>query len=123
MRRIRSLVFLAFFVLPICTSPSTYRIDIAPQTNNDIYEVELNVSVTFNVTGYEKKVAETAETKVAIDKLWWNFDKDILIKVNSTADSITLKANKAGSCNLTAIAMIKNQKCSKIITVLVKDKN
>ena len=122
MRRLNSLVLLAMFVLPICTSPITYRIDIAPKDNNDTYIVELNTTVTFNVTGYEKNEETTAEVEVQIDKLWWNFDKEILAKVNSSSSSITLKATKPGASNLTAIGMVKNQSCTKTITILVKDR-
>lgn len=117
-----SLVLLTMFVLPICTSPSTYRVDIVPKTNNNIWEMELNTTATFNVIGYEKKEGETAETEVKIEKLWWKFDKEVLTKTNSTANSITLKAIKSGVSKLTAIGMVKNQSCTKTITILVRDK-
>lgn len=121
MQRLKSLILLAIFALPICTSEATYRIDITPKTDNAIFETELNTSVTFNVTGYEKKADAATEAQVKIDKLWWNFDKEILSKVNSGPSAITLKAVKSGASKLTAIAMIKNHNCTKTVTLLIKD--
>jgi hypothetical protein len=109
------------FALPVCISPATYRIDITPQAANDIFGMELNATATFKVTAYEKKEDATIETEVNLDKLWWNFDKQILLKVNSTSTSVTLKATKSGVSKLTATAMIQNHSCTKTITILVRE--
>lgn len=121
MRSIKSLVALGIFILPLCTQPVTYRIDITPRDSNDLFEMEVNTTVTFNVVAYKEEEDATTETEVAIDKLWWNFDKSTLTKISSSLNSITLKATKSGISNLTAIAMLKNQNCAKTITILVKE--
>lgn len=123
MRKINPLLLLTIFAIPICTATSvTYRIDITPVQDNEIYEMSVNDTVTFQVAGYQKNEETNIESSASIDKVWWNFDKEILTKVNSNAsNSITLKAIKPGASKLTAIAMVKNHNCTETITILVKE--
>lgn len=122
MQRLKSLILLGMFILPICTSADTYYLEITPKVDNGAYQMRINDTVTFQVKGYQKNEKTEKDSQIEIDKVWWNFDKEILTKMNSRQNSITLKAAKLGVSDLTAIGMVRNYNCAKTITILVKDK-
>ena len=117
-QRLNFLIFSGIFAVIVCAQPATYRVDISPR-QDDIYEMELNKTVTFYAKGYGKKPDAAIETEVNIDKLWWDFDKAILEKSGSDSRSITLKAIKEGASTFTCMAMVKNADCSRSITIMV----
>lgn len=122
MQRIKSLILLGIFVLPVCASPVTYYLDITPGENSQIYQMNINESVTFQVKGFKKEEGSEQVSEVKIDKAWWKFDKETLVKVNSGQNFVTLKAKKSGVSELTAIGMVENYNCTQTITILIKDK-
>ena len=80
MRYFNFLVILGMFVLPICATAVTYYIDISPRENNDLYQMNVNETVTFYAKGYEKN--DEVVLPREIDKVWWDFDKVILTKID-----------------------------------------
>lgn len=120
MRCLRSIMAFMIFALPVCISAASYRIEISPKTENHLFEMRLQDTATFSVTGYGKEDESAEEAVVSIDKVWWSFDKQVLAKVNSDGNSITLRAIRAGTSELKASAVIKNSSCAESITILVK---
>lgn len=122
MRGLRSLAILGIFALPLCTQAIAYYLDIKPVAENGIYEMNVNSTVTFRAEGFQQDENTGQVSPVGVEKTWWDFDKEFLIKLNSARDSITLKATKSGVSKLTAIGMVNNHNCTKTITILVKEK-
>ncbi|MDD5174079.1 MAG: hypothetical protein PHV48_04565 [Candidatus Omnitrophica bacterium] len=119
MRRLNSFVLLAMLALPLCVPPA-YRIDIVPRLDDDTVEIQVNAPAVFTAIGYEKKEDQDVEVEVPVERVWWNFDKGTLSKANSGSSSITIQAAKEGSSKLTVVGMVRNNSCTRTITVLVK---
>lgn len=120
MRFSRALCACAVFALPLCASIVDYSLEIKPQTGSDVYQMSLNAITTFQIQGSGKDAETKHLVTVEIDKAWWSFDKDILAKITSGRNSITLKAIRTGSAQLTVNAMMNNRAFKKAITILVK---
>ena len=120
MRFLRSLLAFGIIALPLCTQIVDYSLDIKPQTGDAIYEMSINSTVTFQAQGSGKNAETNEIVSVEISRSWWNFDKNILVKVSSDKESITLKAVKSGVSKLTVNIEMNNQPFTKSITILVK---
>ena len=100
MGKLRCLVLLSILVLPVCSSNFSYYIDIRPKANNDIYEMAKDSSVTFQVEGFQIDGHTDEVLPLVIERAWWNFSKDVLIKTGSDKSTITLRAVNTGTSEL-----------------------
>lgn len=106
----------------ICSQPATYYLELTPRTNNDVYEMKINNTVTFKAEGFQKpEQSALGPQQVEVDRAWWDFNKYTLLKVISNKNSITLKAIRPGTSKLTCSAIVRNQSYTKTITILVRD--
>ena len=120
MRFLKSSLAFGIFALPLCTQIVDYSLEIKPQTDNDIYQMSVNSTVTFQAQASGRNSETDEIVSVEIDRAWWDFDKDILVKISSDKNSITLKATKEGVSQLTVNATMNNRAFTKSITILVK---
>ncbi|MFH1229967.1 MAG: hypothetical protein V1709_00580 [Planctomycetota bacterium] len=113
----KKMCILAFIGFSLCVS-SEYFIDITPHNEANQYEMKLNDSVTFKVSGYAQE-GDSVSNAAVEDKIWWEFDKTLLEKVSSDKTSLTLKAIKEGIAELCATTLIKNNHCQKKINISI----
>lgn len=119
MRGLRSFIVLGLLALPICDSTALYKIEITPESENGIYRMQPNDTMTFHAQGIKTDAETGGESEAPITKIWWNFSKDVLIKTASSGNSITLKAAKAGATQLSVSVMVDNYSFTRTVTILI----
>lgn len=121
MRGLRSFVMLSLLALPICAATSLYRIEITPKSQNDIYRMRINDAITFQAESIKTNAETGGESQARIDRVWWDFDKNTLIRIASANSSITLKAINKGASQLSVRVITNNYSLIKTVTVLVEE--
>lgn len=119
MRGFRSFIMLSLLALPICDATVLYRVEITPKSEDGIYRVNLNDTVTLEAHSIKTDAETGSETEAQITKVWWSFSKDVLLKTASSGNSITLKAVKDGASELTVSIMADNYSIKKTVTILI----
>lgn len=113
------LAFSAVFFAQICLGTGNCWLEIEPQAENNIYEMNIEGEMLLTAAGYQNDENGNA-IKIETEKVWWRFDRDMLEKIDSGKDSIKLKAKKEGAAEVRAIGIIRNSPYQKTVTILIK---
>jgi len=116
-----SFCFILLSLFSLAAAKPIYSVKFTPDLGQQTINLNINENKTFVVQGFARDSETNLVSNAEISRIWCQFSMSMLEKVNSTKNSITLRAIAPGAAELKITVDIKGDQFIKVFTIEVKE--